>query len=175
MPTGYPKDPGTITSAKLKDLGLYTPFSVSKWCIKHGIQSVYVEHQRVKYNQVGFQLQQLLDPTSWVVRDAAQPGKDLFKVTQRNLDTKTPRDLCAAWVEANYDTPTKWVSALRGSFPTPAVELLKDELRLLYRVWSPETEVRESVPVSVRTRFLSDYPTVPRSLPALVDKDLVIH
>lgn len=166
-------DPGKITAARLKDLGLYTAFDISKWCTAHGIESVYLEHVRVKLNRQEFKNQQLLDRGYWAVRDSKVPGKNLLKIIPRG---KRPhvnaRAIGMAWIEANYNTPTTWVTALRTCLPTPAVKLLEDELRLMHKVWSPILEEREEVPVEIRSKFLQTYPHQPRSIPA-ASKDLV--
>lgn len=137
MKTARPK----LNVKNLKDLGLYSPYDVSKWCIRSRIESAYIEKknrvQTSKYSEDE-------RPGMWVVLDARHPAEVIkrFLVTKERSAYETS-NTAMAWAETFYDVSFKRLPSMRSMFAEPAVDLLLNELDLLYRVWSPEAETSE--------------------------------
>ena len=148
-----------LTINSLKDLGLYSAFDVSKWCAKNGIQSIYLEHQKEKIMQVAWSY---LDEPCWVVKDATQPGKVIKKFyIDGDSNINTVRSRAEAWVFAAYETPMKYLRSMKSAFPAPAVDILLDELDTMIKIWSDDAEIRATVPILEKQKFLLLHPNPP--------------
>lgn len=124
-----------LLNTSMKDLGLFTPYDVSKWCAQHGIVSVYIEKRKTKFMSVSFKQ---FEKASVVVKDCLRPGVEIAKFTLRGDERRVNVALRAqAWVEATYDIKMKYLPSMGGYFPAPAVDLLLDELDNFLLVWNP--------------------------------------
>ena len=150
-----------ITISSLKDLGLFSPYDISKWCDKNGILPTYLERQKEKIMEVQWVY---FAESCWKVKDSRFPAKVIEKFTiNGSKDFDEVRKRAEAWMEVTYDSPMKYLHVMRSSFAAPAVDLLLSELETMYRVWNPDPEIRATVTSAASSKFIDTYPIRPRS------------
>lgn len=152
-----------LTVKSMKELGLYTAFDVSRWCARHGIQSVYLEYKGDEYMEVEHYY---MTPAMWYAKDSKLPGKVLKKFSL----TANPRkgevfQQASAWVEAVYNVPMKPIACMKAAFPAPAVDLLLKELEIIRKIWSPDPQVVAEIPQETYVRAVKEY-RVPQKVQA---------
>lgn len=118
--------PDGVTRETLAPLGLYSPFDVSKWCVPHGVSSIYIAHENRTLKGL---VREVSTFPAWLVLDATKPGRIIKRFPYLGTNGRiTGLKKAENWVEMTYGVPMVHLHHITASFSAPATEMILESL-----------------------------------------------